>query len=259
VTKASELERIYAFLRDLDEGASTSTEQFELGAAFFNAELPHVYDRNFVLITNPDAQARPVLDAADRLQGRAGLKHRKVVFEPEPAGARVTSALAAAGWEQRRLSVMAFRGDPAALEDPTPADEAGEVDREALLPALEALIRTEPWGSDEEVVRQLRAADAAVARAVRQRCFARIVDGKVVASCRLFSDGSTAQVEDVATVPGHRQRGYAGAAVRRAVREALADHDLVFLNAVDGRWVKHWYERLGFEQVGLRYEATRTA
>jgi ribosomal protein S18 acetylase RimI-like enzyme len=255
----SALDRIFSFLRTVDEGASTSTARFELGTAFFHAELPQVYDRNFVLVTDPRAKTRPVTKAADRLQGGAGLSHRKVVFEPEAAGARVTAALGAAGWECRRLSVMAYTGDPAALRASGRAAEAGEVDREALLPALEALIRTEPWGSDDAVVRQLQAADAAVARAVRQRCFAHLVDGRVVASCRLFSDGSTAQVEDVATVPEYRRRGYAGTVVTRAVLEALDGHDLVFLNAVDGRWVKRWYERLGFEQVGLRYEATRTA
>jgi ribosomal protein S18 acetylase RimI-like enzyme len=255
----SELERILAFLRSLDQGASTSTERFELGTAFFNERLPRVYDRNFVLVTEAHTDPRQVTEAADRLQGGAGLTHRKVVFEPEPAGARVTAALGAAGWEHRRLSVMAYRGDRAAVPHAERSSEAGEVDREALLPALEALIRTEPWGSDDEVVRQLKAADAAIERAVRQRCFAQLVDGEVVASCRLFSDGSTAQIEDVATVPGHRQRGYAQAVVTKAAQEALAEHDLLFINVVDGRWVKRWYERLGFEQVGLRYEATRTA
>jgi ribosomal protein S18 acetylase RimI-like enzyme len=77
--------------------------------------------------------------------------------------------------------------------------------------------------------------------------------------CRLYSDGSTAQIEDVATLPEHQRRGYAEAVVARAATEAAATHELVFLTAVDGRWVKHWYERLGFEQIGVRYEATRAA
>ena len=111
----------------------------------------------------------------------------------------------------------------------------------------------------EDVIRQLSSSDAVVARVVAQRCFARLVDGQVVSSCRLYSDGSIAQVEDVATVPGHRQRGYADTVVRRAVTEATKEHELVFLTAVEGRWVERWYERLGFERIGLRYEATRSA
>ena len=249
-----ELDRIKRYLRKVDEGASTSVRPFAAGIAFFNSELPQVYDRNFLLVTR-DADKPAVASAADELQGGAGLVHRKVIFEHDGSGERVAPALGGDGWEHRRLAIMQLRGRP----DQAAADEASEVDRRTLLPALEQLIRSEPWGGDAEVVRQLSAADLAIARAVEQRCFARIVDGKVVSSCRLYSDGEIAQIEDVATLPGHRQRGYAHAAVSRAAREAAADHDLVFLTVVDGRWVKRWYERLGFEQIGLRYEATRDA
>jgi ribosomal protein S18 acetylase RimI-like enzyme len=251
---------VIAFLRKVDEGASTSVKPFEHGIAYLNDGLPRVYDRNFLLVTDPDATPAELTRSADRLLGGAGLVHRKVVFEEESAGRRATGALGGAGWEYRRLAVMAYRGNrrtgsPAAAQ-------ASEVDRLALVPALETMIRMEPWGSveaDDEVVRQLSAADTAIARAVRQRCFARLVDGRVVASCRLYSDGAVAQIEDVATVPGQRQRGYADAVMAKATDEAAAGHELVFLTAVDGRWVKSWYERLGFEQVGLRYEATRSA
>jgi len=249
-----EVDRINRFLRKVDEGASTSVRPFAAGVGYFNSKLPHVYDRNFLLITS-DTDRAAVARAAEKLQGGAGLAHRKVVFEREGSGERVAPALGDDGWEHRRLAIMVFRGRP----DEAAAREAGEVDRRALLPALDELIRSEPWGGDEEVVRRLPSADMAIARAVEQRCFARLVDGRVVASCRLYSDGEIAQIEDVATLPGHRQRGYARAAVARATREAAPRHGLVFLTAVDGRWVKRWYERLGFEPIGLRYEATRPA
>jgi ribosomal protein S18 acetylase RimI-like enzyme len=261
VSPPTDLERMTAFLRRVDEGASTSVEPFEHGTAYLNDRLPRVYDRNFVLVTDPDVTPAELTRSADRLLGGAGLAHRKVVFEDEAPGRRATGALGGGGWEYRRLAVMAYRGDGEA-KAPAAAAGACEVDRLALLPALESMIRMEPWGSveaDDEVVRQLSAADTAIERAVRQRCFARLVDGQVVSSCRLYSDGSIAQIEDVATVPGHRQRGHAEAVMARATREAAAAHELVFLTAVDGRWVKRWYERLGFEQVGLRYEATRSA
>lgn len=257
----NDLQRVTAFLRAVDEGASTSVQPFEHGIAYLNDLLPRVYDRNFLLVTDPDVNPKELTRTADRLLGDAGLAHRKLVFEQEAPGRRATGALGGAGWEYRRLAVMAYRGDGEAAPS-SAADKASEVDRLALLPALETMIRMEPWGSveaDDEVVRQLSAADTAIERAVRQRCFARLVDGQVVSSCRLYSDGSIAQIEDVATVPGHRQRGYAQAVMVKATSEAAVAHELVFLTAVDGRWVKRWYERLGFEQVGLRYEATRSA
>jgi ribosomal protein S18 acetylase RimI-like enzyme len=260
--RMSELDRIVGFLRRVDEGASTSVERLPFGLAFFHAELPRVYDRNFVLVTDADVSlgTNALIRAVDEVQGDAGLLHRKVVFEREETGERLAGALGR-GWEHRRLSVMAYRAKPdgTAAQDPP---EVSEVDREALLPALETMIKMEPADAEdanEEVIRQLSSSDAALERVVAQRCFARLVDGQVVSSCRLYSDGTIAQVEDVATVPGHRQRGHADAVVARAVNEATAGHELVFLTAVDGRWVKCWYERLGFEQIGLRYEATRSA
>jgi ribosomal protein S18 acetylase RimI-like enzyme len=255
-----ELERIRAFLREVDEGASTSVQRFELGIAFFNEQLPRVYDRNFILVTAPEANAKEVTRAANRLQGGAGLTHRKVVFEDEAAGERAEGALGGGGWEYRRLAIMAYRGPARDLPASTVA-AVSEVDRVALLPAMETMIRSEPWdpgGVNDDVVRQLSAADAALERAVNQRCFASFVDGQVVSSCRLYSRGAVAQIEDVATLPQHRHRGYAGAVMAKATTEAVAGHDLVFLTAVDGRWVKRWYEHLGFEQIGLRYEATRS-
>ena len=179
--------------------------------------------------------------------------HRKVAFEDEALGARVAAGLGEQGWEHRRLAIMVYRGGNGR------AGEASEVDRLALRPAVAALIRSEPWGADDDVVRQLADADAALAQVVRERCFARLVEGRVVSMCRLYSDGSIAQIEEVATLPRHRRRGHAEAVVTRAATEAAAAHALVFLTVVDGRWVKQWYERLGFEQIGLRYEATRAA
>jgi GNAT superfamily N-acetyltransferase len=259
----NELDRILAFLRHVDEGASTAVERLPFGLALFHAELPRVYDRNFVLVTDADAglDAQSLARAVEEIQGGAGLVHRKVVFESEAVGARLASRLGR-GWEYRRLSIMTYREDPRGGRTRGTPAAVSEVDRQALLPALETMIRMEPVEreqTDDEVIRQLSASDAALEHVVSQRCFARLVKGEVVSSCRVYSDGSIAQVEDVATVPGHRQRGYGEAVVRRAVAEAVAGHDLVFLTAVDGRWVKRWYERLGFAQVGLRYEATRSA
>ena len=74
----------------------------------------------------------------------------------------------------------------------------------------------------------------------------------------LYSDGRTAQVEDVATSPDHRGKGLASAVVLRAVEEALASgHTFVFLIANDENGPKELYGRLGFETIGHTWSFLR--
>jgi predicted GNAT family acetyltransferase len=75
-----------------------------------------------------------------------------------------------------------------------------------------------------------------------------------VSSTDLYSDGRTAQIEDVMTLREHRGRGYASAVVIRALEEALAGgHDFVFLTTDARDWPKELYRRLGFEPLGEKY------
>jgi ribosomal protein S18 acetylase RimI-like enzyme len=90
------------------------------------------------------------------------------------------------------------------------------------------------------------------------RIFGIVEDGEVVSSAQLYSDGSTAQVEEVATLPAYRGRGHAKALVTRAVEEAIADnHEFIFLVADGDDWPKKLYNRLGFEEVGSRFAFLR--
>ena len=126
--------------------------------------------------------------------------------------------------------------------------QVDEVSREQLVPLREETARAQPWATSEEVVREVVAAGEIAARAGNSRFFAVQVDGRPVAAAQLNSDGRIAEVDDVATLPEFRRRGYASAVVLRAVEEALASgHDLVFLVAEDEDWPKELYARLGFE------------
>jgi ribosomal protein S18 acetylase RimI-like enzyme len=252
-----EVERVLAFLREVDAGASTRTVALPFGIAYFHDELPHVWDRNFVLVERDreDVDAASVAAAVETLQAAAGLAHRKLVFEDESVAAALAPALVGSGWERRPLSLMLHDGN-LAHNLARAAVEAAEVDRLALEPAMERLMRTELQRGDAEAARELLRADVPIAGFLRQRCFARLVAGDVTSYCRLFARDGLAQIEDVATLPHWRGRGYARAVVSKALVEAR-DAELVFLTAVSGRWVERWYERLGFRRIGLRYEFTK--
>jgi predicted GNAT family acetyltransferase len=115
-------------------------------------------------------------------------------------------------------------------------------------------VRGQPWADSEEVVRMVVDASELVAREARVRHFVVRVNGEVAAAADLYSDGRTAQVEDVATSAAHRGRGHASAVVLRAVAEAhAAGHDLVFLVSDDEGWPKELYARLGFEALGCTW------
>ena len=67
----------------------------------------------------------------------------------------------------------------------------------------------------------------------------------------LYSDGTTAEVENVYTAPEERGRGFARALVSRAVQLGVdGGHELTFIVADDFDWPKRLYARLGFEPAG---------
>ncbi len=150
---------------------------------------------------------------------------------------------------------MAYRGESGGHRPDVRVDE---VDRRVLEPLREQIIRAEPWGKDDEVVAQLIASGARMARAGRGRHFAAFVDSVPASGADLYSDGRTAQIEDVATVPDFRGGGLATAVILRALDEALrAGHDFVFLIADDNDWPKELYARLGFEPIGRKFAFLR--
>jgi ribosomal protein S18 acetylase RimI-like enzyme len=76
-------------------------------------------------------------------------------------------------------------------------------------------------------------------------------DGGLAAISMLFSDGRTAQVEDVYAIPEVRGRGYGRALVTRAIELAnQGGHELTFIVADDNGWPKQLYRKLGFEPAG---------
>jgi len=253
----SELERVLAFLKTIDERASTLVERFRFGTACFHPELPRVWSRNFVWVDAPipDQQLESLLADADRLHTAAGLDHRKLVFADADSGSRAGARLAQTGWQVQGTRVMVHGGSPG---EAARAPAVREVEVAQLRAASDVMSRNNPRVADEATVAQLRSADDAVAAATHERCFAAVVDGSVVSYCRLFSDGEIAQVEEVSTLPAFRNRGYAGAVVSAALSAASEAHGLIILLVDEGEWPERWYERIGFQPIAVIREALKT-
>jgi predicted GNAT family acetyltransferase len=160
------------------------------------------------------------------------------------------------GWQVQRDVYMALRR----RRDRAPAAGlAREVDAATLAAVDARTVREEPWGADEEVVRQIIASRALLARAVAATRYFVAADAGVDATVTtLYSDGTTAQVEDVATLRAHRRRGLARAAVSLAVDAAVAmRHELVFIVADADAWPRTLYDRLGFDPMGRAWNFVR--
>jgi ribosomal protein S18 acetylase RimI-like enzyme len=249
---ARDLVRARAFVRGIDDRAATRVEPFPFGTAYFHDRLRTKWSFNFLRVETDADEVEPgaLAAEADRLQGGAGLRHRRLVFFDERGGVRAAGPLAAAGWRVQPEAVMVYRGGAESDPGRSPVQE---VDLAALRQAREEAIRSYPEVEDEQTVAQLLEADEVVGRATDARYFAYLADGAVVSFCHVYSDGATAQIEDVGTLPAFRNRGYSRAVLSKALAETVPSHELTFLTAVEDDWPKDFYARVGFEPIGLNY------
>lgn len=249
----NELERCTAFLRDFALRTAERTVAGDFGRAILHDSLPRVWSLNYFLAEwrLEQATAGELAAEVDRLLGEAGLKHRKLELFDGDAGARLEPGFRSLGWHAERDLVMTHRRSPDRAAEVSGVDE---VDAAELAPAWAEGMRAEPFGSDEETVRQL-VQHKHVFEAAGARFFAVRVGGRIASYCDLYSDGQTGQIEAVMTLEPYRNRGLARAVVAKALGESrAAGNDLTFLLAHHADWPRDLYVRLGFEAVGSIYE-----
>lgn len=245
----TDLERASAFEEAMRDAGVERTVPSRFGAALFNDSLPLVWSLNCVRVEAADASAHELVAEAHGLQDE--LPHRRILLLDEDLGRKLEEPLSRLGWKTDASLFMVARRDPGRQARHA---EIVEVAQSDLLPLRRRIL--EEWLSDpdEETVRQVAEMDRLLGEAGNGRHFGILADGIVVSSTSLFTDGRTAQIEDVATMAEHRGRGYATALVLHALAEArAAGHDFVFLTADARDWPKELYRRLGFEAIGEKY------
>jgi ribosomal protein S18 acetylase RimI-like enzyme len=251
----TELERIVAFLRELDDLSAEREVPFRFGTAYLHSEVPRVWSRNYLVADTDldEASAELLVAESDRILGGAGLRHGKVEVHDKEAGTRLEPGFRALNWEIHCDVLMVARRNP---DRPTDLSSAEEVPIDELEPIWTEDTRREPY--DEETVRQLVANKRIVAASRDTAFFAARVDGAVASYCELYSHRGTGQIEAVGTLEEFRNRGLARATVSRALAASReAGNDLTFLMARDDDWPKELYRKLGFEEIGRIYEFVR--
>jgi GNAT superfamily N-acetyltransferase len=243
------IERIHRFFRHAEEGVCDEVVGTAHGTALLTPSLPLVWQVNAIRVEDPDASADELAAEADRVQAVFG--HRKLVVHDEQVGARLAPAFERAGWNVFRVLIMLRRRPPDRELEP---GAGGEVSREAGAAALASFRREQPFGWQDEAVRQLAEMDARYDRVLTARDFA-APPADPACACRLYTHDGLGQVDEVGTVQARRRRGYARAAVAAAADAAAAagcEHVFMVTDAAD--WPQHLYGSLGFDEIGATYE-----
>ncbi len=219
-------------------------------------DLPRVYNLNLVLVAAPAPKgfkAQDVTALADRWLGDS--PHRCVRMEDAAAAERIAPALMEDGWKRQRTALMLLSDDT----EPLPPDPRA---RQITEPELEALMladfRHTDYGADyvEGLPEMLVAAQTALRVGTPALRFGAGENGELQSMCTLFCDddvagSSIAMVEQVATLPAHRERGLAKATVSAAIAAARQrGAQLIMVPADADDWPQLMYARLGFEPVG---------
>ena len=243
------IDRIHAFMRHAEEGVCDEVVPTPHGTALITASLPLVWQVNAIRVEDRDAKARELMREADQIQAAFG--HRKLVFHDPDLGARLSKEFAKSGWNVFRILIMLRRRAP----DRPPEEGAGaEVTKEVGAATLAAFRREQPFGWQDEAVRQLAEMDARYDRVLGARDFASPPDDPACA-CRLYVHDGIAQVDEVGTVEARRGHGYARAAVAAAADTAADDGcEAVFMVTDAADWPQQLYRRLGFDEIGATYE-----
>jgi ribosomal protein S18 acetylase RimI-like enzyme len=248
--------RCLRFIESLEERSGDRIEPFPWGRAFINTELKVVWDINFLRVERSGASFGDLAAAAERIQGGAGLGHRKLVLPDEGWAGDICNAARRSGWEVTPLIFMIRRREGTR----TSSVPVREVPLEEIRPLREEMMRRQPWATQESDVQQVLEANRRWASRVDARFFIAEVDGVPAAACDLYQAPGLAQIEDVETKTEYRNRGLASAVVLAAAdaaREAQGD-PIVFLMADENDWPKVLYERMGFEIVGRRIQLLKT-
>jgi ribosomal protein S18 acetylase RimI-like enzyme len=219
------------------------------GVAVLDDRTPRLWDANNVIANaSHDHEAQELADGCAVVSAEAGLGHRMVVIPEESEADRLRDGFDRLHWDLDRHLVMALRRE--ADREP-PAADVRRVRFPAVKGPRRAILLDEPWGG-EDVAEQVLLRDRLIDERVDDQGFAAFVDRRPVAFCRLIAGDGIGQIEDVATLAGHQNRGLARAVIDAAIAASrAAGHDLTIVVADADDWPKELYARLGFDDLTL--------
>jgi ribosomal protein S18 acetylase RimI-like enzyme len=236
------MRELVARMRELEhrvhEAGASRREEWAGGVAYFNDELPLVWDVNFARL---DRGTDGIAARIDALQ--AGQAHRKVLIEDADLLERHAAALTERGYTRRGLVAMAR--EPGGRLDP----DVREVPYEEVKPFRFAVHMEQLTPPNPEVADQVGRVHDRTVPLTGERWLVIHVDGEPAGHCIVYSHDGLAQIEDVGVLMRFRRRGLARRMIDHALELVAADHDTVMILAETEDWPHAFYGRLGFEHV----------
>jgi ribosomal protein S18 acetylase RimI-like enzyme len=220
------------------EAGALRQQEFVGGVAYYNDELPLVWDVNFVRLDRPTVD---LVGTVERLQADQG--HYKVLIEDPDVLEVHSSELIGRGFGRRDL--VALARDPGGRLDSDvrelPYDQVKsfrfEVHMEQLTPPR------------EDVAEQVGRVHDRTHKVTGERWLVIYADDEPAGHLIVYSRDGLAQIEDVGVLKRFRGRGLAHRLIEHALETVAADHDTVFITAETNDWPHDFYRRLGFEHV----------
>jgi len=250
-----DLTRIRAFTRWLEDTASTRVEPWRFGTALFHDGFPNRWDSNFLRVDRSVGATTAVELAAEADRFLAGLRHRELIFQSDPEGARLAAGFVDLGYASDRLVYQVLRREPD--REPPPL-EAREVSLNVVRPLHVETNLVSHGGMTRESAEMLADFAMVLVERIGARSFAAWVDGEPAGCCELYLHDGIAQIENVDTLERFRNRGVARAFLATAIDAAReGGAEVIFLMADDADWPKRLYAKLGFDPIGYFRQFTK--
>jgi len=220
------------------EAGALRQEPFPAGVAYYNEELPLVWDVNFVRVDRP---AVDLVGTVERLQSGQG--HYKVLIEDPAVVEAHSSELIGRGFGRRDL--VALAREPGGRLDP----DVQEVPYEQVKPFRFEVHMEQLKPPRDDVADQVGRVHDRTHSLTGERWLVIYADGEPAGHLIVYSLDGLAQIEDVGVLNRFRGRGLARRLIEHALEDVAATHDTVFITAETNDWPNQFYRRLGFEHI----------
>src|SRR3954453_908395 len=220
------------------EAGALRRQEFPGGVAYYNDELPLVWDVNFVRVDHP---AVDLVGAVEELQADQG--HYKVLIEDPALVEAHGPELIGRGLTRRGL--VALARDPGGRLDPA----VREIPYDEVKPFRFAVHMEQLRPPREDVADQVGRVHDRTHELTGERWLVIHQDDEPAGHLIVYSRDGLAQIEDVGILKRFRGHGLARRLIDHALELVAADHDAVFITAETDDWPQQFYGRLGFEHV----------